>query len=72
MSNVTCLTLDVTSTPSVTAAARAVEASGRGLDVLVNNAGLGYVMPILDMKISNMRRNYTIPICGGACAPCRP
>jgi NAD(P)-dependent dehydrogenase (short-subunit alcohol dehydrogenase family) len=56
LSNVTTLQLDVTSAASVAGAAKAVasitEQQGvRGLDVLVNNAGLGYTMPVLDMDL---------------------
>ncbi|KAJ7145291.1 hypothetical protein C8R46DRAFT_1131211 [Mycena filopes] len=55
--NVTPLPLDVTSPASVAAAAAAVAAAiatlgtGTGLDALVNNAGLGYTMPLLDVDI---------------------
>lgn len=51
LSNVTILSLDVKSTESIISAAKAVSESGRGLDVLVNNAGAGYVAPVLDMDI---------------------
>lgn len=51
LSNVTILPLDVTSTESVAAAAKSVADSGRGLDVLVNNAGMGEVRPILDWDV---------------------
>jgi NAD(P)-dependent dehydrogenase (short-subunit alcohol dehydrogenase family) len=54
--NVTILSLDVTDGASVTAAATAVVASGHGLDVLVNNAGVEYVQPVLDMDIDVAER----------------
>lgn len=58
LSNVTVLTLDVTSTESVAAAARSVAESGRGLDVLVNNAGIGSVLPILDLDLDEAQRLF--------------
>jgi NAD(P)-dependent dehydrogenase (short-subunit alcohol dehydrogenase family) len=64
LSNVTVLSLDVTSMPSVTAAAKAVSESGRGLDVLVNNAGLGYVTPVLDMDIERAQKLYDTNLWG--------
>ncbi|EEA18862.1 hypothetical protein TMatcc_010593 [Talaromyces marneffei ATCC 18224] len=64
LSNVTVLSIDVTSMPSVTAAANAVSESGRGLDVLVNNAGLGYVTPILDMDIERAQNLYDTNLWG--------
>lgn len=64
LSNVTVLSLDVTSMPSVIAAAKAVSESGRGLDVLVNNAGLGYVTPILDMDIERAQKLYDTNLWG--------
>ncbi|OKL58613.1 hypothetical protein UA08_06173 [Talaromyces atroroseus] len=64
LSNVTVLPLDVTSQSSVIAAAKTVTESGQGLDVLVNNAGAGYVMPILDMDIERAQRTYDTNIWG--------
>lgn len=64
LSNVTLLPLDVSSAESVDAAARAVAESGRGLDVLVNNAGAGYVMPILDIDIDEAKRLYDTNVWG--------
>jgi 1-acylglycerone phosphate reductase len=50
--NVHLLALDVTSPESVLAVAKKVEAeTGGKLDVLVNNAGAIYVMPLLDVDI---------------------
>lgn len=64
LSNVTVLTLDVTSTASVRSAAKAVASSGRGLDVLVNNAGVGYVTPILDMDIEKAQKLFETNVWG--------
>jgi len=52
-------------------AAKAVTSSGRGLDVLVNNAGVGYVAPILDMDIEQAEKLYE-PTRGAASGLCRP
>jgi NAD(P)-dependent dehydrogenase (short-subunit alcohol dehydrogenase family) len=58
-SNVTVLTLDVTSSESIAAAAERVrrETGGR-LDVLINNAGLGLELPALDTPIAEARRVF--------------
>lgn len=64
LSNVTALPLDVADATSVTAAARAVTESGRGLDVLVNNAGVGYVLPVLDIDINAAQRLFDVNLWG--------
>ncbi|KAJ7273386.1 hypothetical protein C8J57DRAFT_1597803 [Mycena rebaudengoi] len=62
---VTILQLDVTSGESIKVAHTAVAASGKGLDVLVNNAGSGYTMPLLDVDLDQAVRvhdtNLLIP-----------
>lgn len=62
--NVTVLELDIASGSSVAAAAQAVVRSGHGLDVLVNNAGVGYASPILDMDIDKAKEVYDINVWG--------
>lgn len=67
--NVTTLLLDVTSTKSIIGAASAVanatEVGGcRGLDVLVNNAGLGYTIPLLDADFELAQRVYETNVWG--------
>ncbi|RFU81868.1 nadph-dependent 1-acyldihydroxyacetone phosphate reductase [Trichoderma arundinaceum] len=62
--NVSVLPLDVSSKESVAEAARAVEEAGKGLDVLVNNAGLGYTMPILDLDIEKAQNLYNANVWG--------
>lgn len=52
--NVTTLQLDVSSDESVGEAARVV--ASKGLDVLVNNAGYGYTMPLLDVDINHAQQ----------------
>lgn len=64
LSNVTLLPLDVTDGASVALAAQRVEAAGRGLDVLVNNAGGGYARPVLDMDIARAQRLHDINLWG--------
>lgn len=64
LSNVTVLPIDVADATSVATAARAVTESGRGLDVLVNNAGVGYVLPVLDIDINAAQRLFDINLWG--------
>lgn len=60
LSNVTILPLDITSPSSITKAVEAVEAvteglGSKGLNVLVNNAGFGFSIPVLDMDIERVK-----------------
>jgi 1-acylglycerone phosphate reductase len=57
--NITVLTLDITSTESITAAAAAVSGkTGGKLDVLINNAGHGLSMPALDTSIEDAKQLF--------------
>ena len=60
------LLLDVTSLASIAAAAQDVEqlTNGRGLDVLVNNAGFGVLGPTSEISDSEMRRQYETNVFG--------
>jgi short-subunit dehydrogenase len=60
------LLLDVTSLASIEAAAREVDrlTNGRGLDVLVNNAGFGVLGPTSEISDSEMRRQYETNVFG--------
>lgn len=60
--SVTTLALDIKDRESIAAAAASVAASGRGLDVLVNNAGGGYAMPILDIDIDRAKDLYDLNV----------
>jgi len=62
--HVTVLQLDVTSDESVSAAAKAVTDHGAGLDVLVNNAGEGYTMPLLDVDVAYAQRLHDTNVWG--------
>ncbi|UNI16814.1 hypothetical protein JDV02_003214 [Purpureocillium takamizusanense] len=64
LSNVITLALDVSSTESVIHAAKTVSEAGKGLDVLVNNAGVGYTMPILDVDVEQAERLYEANVWG--------
>jgi short-subunit dehydrogenase len=60
------LTLDVTSAESIAAAVSAVDAltGGRGIDVLVNNAGFGVLGPTSEISDAEMRRQYETNVFG--------
>lgn len=60
------LPLEVTSQESIEACSNHVRAAtdGRGLDVLVNNAGVGYVMPLLDTSIEESKRLFEVNVWG--------
>src|SRR5512139_1978903 len=60
------LQLDVTSLASITSAVAAVETltGGRGIDVLVNNAGFGVLGPTAEITDSEMRRQYETNVFG--------
>lgn len=62
--DIAVLSLDVTSTPLVTEAAKAVSESGRGLDILVNNAAFGYTTPVLDIDIDEAKKVQDTNLCG--------
>ncbi|KAL4786387.1 hypothetical protein BJX76DRAFT_365781 [Aspergillus varians] len=64
LTNVTALQLDVTSPASIQGAVAAVIDHGRGLDVLVNNAGIGYTIPLLDAQIEAAKSVYETNIWG--------
>ncbi len=60
------LLLDVTSLASIAAAVQEVEqlTSGRGVDVLVNNAGFGVLGPTSEISDVEMRRQYETNVFG--------
>lgn len=62
--HISCYYKGVADTVSVAAAAQAVADSGRGLDVLVNNAGIEYVQPVLDVDIAAAQRLFDINLWG--------
>src|SRR5262245_25401020 len=66
LSKLDTLELDVTSPVSIAAAVAAVDklTSGRGLDVLVNNAGFGILGPTSEISDSEMRRQYETNVFG--------
>jgi short-subunit dehydrogenase len=60
------LVLDVTSNASIASAVSAVDAltDGKGIDVLVNNAGFGVLGPTSEISDSEMRRQYETNVFG--------
>ncbi|KAI1328819.1 putative short-chain dehydrogenase/reductase [Xylariaceae sp. FL0255] len=69
------LRLDVQDKTSIEAAVEELsEATGGTLDILVNNSGVGYMMPLLDADIDEARKLFDVNIWGTlavtqACAP---
>jgi len=62
---VTKLQLDVTSPSSISSALKEVERLTNGvLHYLVNNAGYGYMMPLLDADVSAVRDNFEVNVFG--------
>lgn len=65
---ITLLTLDVTDPASIDRAVDTVSVatsiSAGGLDYLVNNAGQGYVMPMLDSSVAEMQAMFEINVWG--------
>ena len=65
MPNVTTLALDVTSASSIADALRVVESkTGSRLKYLVNNSGMQYVMPTLDIHIEEAKWMYDVNVWG--------
>lgn len=59
------LQLDVTDPESIATARDATaKLTGGKLDFLFNNAGYGYMMPLLDCSIEDMRRNFDVNVFG--------
>ncbi|CRG88688.1 Reelin [Talaromyces islandicus] len=64
---ITLLKLDVTDPKSISLAVDAVTAAtadAGGLDYLVNNAGQGYVMPMLDSPVADLQAMFDINVWG--------
>jgi 1-acylglycerone phosphate reductase len=59
------LELDVTSKESISAAVKAVERTTNGkLDHLFNNAGYGYMMPLMDADVDLVKKNFDVNLFG--------
>jgi len=66
MENALMLKLDVTDPNQVTAAVHAAEARFGDIDVLVNNAGIGYFAAVEEGEDSKIRRMFDINLFGAA------
>jgi 2-keto-3-deoxy-L-fuconate dehydrogenase len=64
LSNAVAMALDVTDEQQCAAAAGQVLANGRGLDVLINCAGIGHVGTILQTEGADLDRLYTVNVRG--------
>ncbi|KAL5333964.1 putative short-chain dehydrogenases/reductase [Aspergillus crustosus] len=57
------LDLEVTSLDSIKACAKAVEKiTGGTLEILINNAGVNHVMPLLDVALDDAKRTYDVNV----------
>lgn len=64
-SNIQVLDLDVASTESIARCAeRVTKLTGGTLDVLVNNAGVDFVMPLLDVNIDRAKEAFDVNFWG--------
>jgi NAD(P)-dependent dehydrogenase (short-subunit alcohol dehydrogenase family) len=64
-SRVEKLELDVTSASSISAAVVMVrDIAGGRLDILINNAGYGYMMPLIDADIERVKKNFDVNVFG--------
>ncbi|KAK9372467.1 uncharacterized protein V1513DRAFT_384756 [Lipomyces chichibuensis] len=62
---VTLVALDVTNRTSISAAVELIkQATGGTLDYLVNNSGIGYVMPTLDVDIDEAKKVFDVNVWG--------
>lgn len=63
---ITVLILDVTDSESIATAAETVHRAteGRGLDILINNAGVNHYMPFADSAVDDIRRVFETNVIG--------
>lgn len=65
LSNVTCLSLDVTSQQSIDAAVKEVsKITGGRLDTLVNNSGAALTASVLDTEVEHARNMFEVNVLG--------
>ncbi|KAB8274697.1 hypothetical protein BDV30DRAFT_225615 [Aspergillus minisclerotigenes] len=64
LANVHPLPLDVTDPTTISDAVRAVTEHGHGLDILINNAGMGYTVPLLDADLDQAKQVYEANVWG--------
>lgn len=63
--NVTILSLDVTSSSSIATAVKIVQSTNDGkLKHLVNNSGVGMVMPLLDVDVEDAKKVFDVNLWG--------
>lgn len=63
---ITVVILDVTDSASIAAAADTIRQAtdGRGLDILINNAGVNHFMPFADCAVDDIRRVFDANVIG--------
>ena len=62
--NVQAIRLDVTKQEDVDAAVKTVEAAGRGLFGLVNNAGIAVMAPLIELREKDLQQQFDVNVYG--------
>jgi NAD(P)-dependent dehydrogenase (short-subunit alcohol dehydrogenase family) len=60
----TTIEMDVRDDGSVDRAIATIEAAGTAVDVLINNAGVAYVVPIEEIRLADLREQFEINVFG--------
>jgi NAD(P)-dependent dehydrogenase (short-subunit alcohol dehydrogenase family) len=60
----TVLEMDVTSDDSVSRAIEAIQHAAGTIDILVNNAGIGFIAPMEEISLADLRRQYETNVFG--------
>jgi NAD(P)-dependent dehydrogenase (short-subunit alcohol dehydrogenase family) len=62
--SLTTIEMDVREDESVDRAMAEIEATGASVDVLINNAGVAYVVPVEEIRLADLREQFEINVFG--------